>query len=125
MHSAANRTRWIRLISAFFLVVLLAEFASHGTICAVVDHDEPPAISASDRNGEDPCRTLVLCSNTREKERQTASFAHDKVPHNGLFGSYQLPLAKASQTGSTVFLFPGASARFRPPDLLFRPPKLT
>lgn len=125
MRSAADRTRWIRLISGFFLVVLLAEFASHGAICAVVDHDQPPAISASDQNGEDPCQTLVLCSNTREKERQTASFAHDKVPHNGLFGSYQLPLAKASQTSSTAFLFPDARVRFRPPDILFRPPKLS
>lgn len=125
MHLGGNRTGWIRLISGLFLVILLAEFASHGAICAVIDHDEPPSMTASNRNSEDPCQTVVLCSNTREKERQTASFAHDKVPHNGLFASYQLPKATTSQAGSSAFLFPDASSRFRPPDLLFRPPKLT
>lgn len=116
--------KWIRLLAGLFLFILLAEFASHGAICAVVYHHSEAEMTATGHDSEDPCQTLVLCSNTREKERQAASFAHDKVPHNGLIGGLLLPADNTSNTKAVLFFFSDTRPRFRPPDLLFRPPEL-
>ncbi|MBX3281253.1 MAG: hypothetical protein KF756_02130 [Acidobacteria bacterium] len=125
MRTKGKNVKWIRLISGLFLFVLLAEFASHGAICAVVVHNTAAEINASHHDSEDPCQTLVLCSNNREKERQTASFTHDKVQHNGLIGGFILPPVEAAGSDPSNFVFPETRPRFRPPDLLFRPPELS
>jgi len=116
--------KWMRLLAGFFLFILLAEFASHGAICAVVYHHSEAEMTASGHDSEDPCQTLILCSNTREKDRQAASFAHDKVQHNGLIGGFLLPAGDAVRTDASPLFFPETRPRFRPPDLLFRPPEL-
>jgi len=117
--------KWMRLLAGLFLFILLAEFASHGAICAVVYHHSEAEMTATGHDSEDPCQTLVLCSNTREKERQAASFAHDKVQHNGLIGGLLLPADNTLNTDAVLFFFPDTRPRFRPPDLLFRPPELS
>lgn len=115
----------MRLLAGLFLFILLAEFASHGAICAVVYHHSEAEMTANGHDSEDPCQTLVLCSNTREKERQAASFAHDKVQHNGLVGGFLLPEDDTAKTQVALFFVAETQPRFRPPDLLFRPPELS
>ncbi|KXJ98626.1 MAG: hypothetical protein UZ17_ACD001002696 [Acidobacteria bacterium OLB17] len=125
MRTFAKNKKWIRLISGLFFVVLVAEFASHGAICAVVVHHTADEMTASQHDSEDPCQTLVLCSNNREKERQTASFAHDKVQHNGLIGGFLLPSDADLGRAAASFAYADSKPLFRPPDPQFRPPKLS
>jgi hypothetical protein len=66
------------------MILLLAEWGSHGIIYANATSSEGQAISASEDEHEDPCKTLVRCSDGRRQD-QVPNFAHDGSQHNAIF----------------------------------------
>jgi hypothetical protein len=123
MRESEKNKRWIRLLAGLFLFILISEFGSHGAICAAPEEGEARTTAVAQQNErEDPCQTLVLCSNTREKDRQAATLAHDKMQHNGFVSFFSFQLGEDAHVRSSAFAFSDAQPRFRPPDPLLRPP---
>jgi len=112
-----------RLFAAGFLVFLLAEWGSHGIIYANSNSTEGQTISSSEREHEDPCKTLIQCSDGRRQD-QVPSFTHDANRHNGF-------VPRLSDLTRTELFYANAAfspsnliGLFRPPDPLFHPPEL-
>jgi hypothetical protein len=107
------------------LFVLLAEWGSHSVICsgeAFHDADEQ-SIAATDAGHEDPCQTLVLCSDGKRHDQQTTHFSHDASQHNALFD--RMSGLTSSQVTFPDVQIPRAAADglFRPKSPPFHPPK--
>ncbi len=113
------------LLAAGFLFALLAEWGSHAVICSgetITDAAEQQSMTATDPGHEDPCQTLILCSDGRQ-DQQTRHFMHDASQHNGLVDVFAslCPHLKALRERKISF---GDAARiFRPPKPPFHPPK--
>jgi len=105
------------------MILLLAEWGSHGIIYANSNSTEGQAISSSEREHEDPCKTLIQCSDGRRQD-QVPSFTHDANQHNGFVPR----LSDLGRTGSFYGNAPISPSNliglFRPPDPLFHPPEL-
>lgn len=114
-----------RLLAAAFLIVFLAEFGSHAVICAGHSGFETASVSSSDRGHEDPCQTLVLCSDGRQKDRQSKASGHDPAQHNALFDSSRMSVVTKFDDRRSSFDYSPAEAIFRPPDPPFHPPQIS
>lgn len=113
-----------RLFAAAFLIFLLGEWGSHGIIYANSNSTEGQAFSSSEREHEDPCKTLIQCSDGRRQDQQIPSFTHDANQHNG-FVPRLSDLGKAGMFyGDKLFSPSNLIGLFRPPDPLFHPPEL-
>jgi hypothetical protein len=112
------------LVAALFVLVLLAEWGSHGIIFSQGDQGGDSSITASDRGHEDPCGTLVLCNDGR-RNQQVPSLTHDASQHNAYFDNKSntcrsfVIVADPLRHSSFVF---GVS---RPPDPAFHPPEIS
>ncbi len=114
-----------RILAMLFLVVFLAEAGSHGFICSGPTSAESQSIAASESGDEDPCQTLVLCSDNKQKDQQLPGFSHDSMQHNAMFDR---PWELLNQTGieeDAGIPYSTAHALFRPPSPPFHPPELS
>lgn len=110
------------LFAAVFLVFLLAEWGSHGIICSAVSDSDARSVSATEYDHEDPCQTLLVCSDGKRKDHQQ-KLGHDALQHYALLdglSKFDLPnIANGEQKLDFV-----ASVRIyghsKPP---FHPPK--
>ena len=119
-----RRKRSVRaFLAAAFLFVLFAEWGSHAVICSDDFQAGGQSMSAVQTGHEDPCQTLVLCSDNKQKDRQTPSFSHEASQHNGLVDVFAAltPKLTALDEGSTTF--DTTAPIFRPPEPPFNPPK--
>jgi hypothetical protein len=112
------------LFAGVFVLVLLAEWGSHGVIFSQRDQGGETAMSTSERGHEDPCGTMILCSDGRRND-QVPSISHDASQHNAYFdnrsntGRNFVIVADPLRHSSFVF---GLS---RPPDPAFHPPEIS
>ena len=111
-----------RAFAAAFLVMMIAEWGSHGIIYAHADSAAGQSISSTNGH-EDPCGTLILCSDNQRRDHQTPNFGHDASQHNALFDQFsrrhlsRLPRKDPLPSSATV------NGLFRPPNPPFHPPK--
>jgi hypothetical protein len=112
------------LFAAVFVLVLLAEWGSHGIIFSQREQVGETSVSSSERGHEDPCGTLVLCSDGRRNDQQV-SFSHDASQHNAYLdnrsNTCRNSVIVSDPLGHSSFVF-GIS---RPPDPAFHPPELS
>lgn len=114
------------LIAALFLFFLLAEWGSHGVICAAYHgSDNAPSAASAPIDHEDPCDTLVVCSDSRGRERRAPSFNHDAMQHNGLMDVIREIAANVKVTRDPRLAPSNVKGLSRPPDLPFNPPELS
>jgi len=119
-----RRKRSVRaFLAAAFLFVLLAEWGSHAVICSDEFQGDGQSMSARESDHEDPCQTLVLCSDNRQKDQQTPSFSHDASQHNGLVDIFAALQPKLTQLRERRIAFATAERIFQPPEPPFNPPK--
>jgi hypothetical protein len=114
-----------RLFAVSFLFLMFAEWGSHGIIYANSISSDSRSISASEGGDEDPCNTLIMCSDGHRRDRQMPSFSHDATPHNALFdrnaGFKNLGLGQKNAKLSVT----NVNGIFRPPDPTFHPPNFS
>ena len=115
-----------RIFAAAFLIVLLAEWGSHAVVNASpIQADERTSATAHQSGHDDPCQTLVLCSDSKRKDQQMPNLGHDACQHNALLdrlaGFHQLV---ALSTEPSI-PFSNAKALSRPPDPAFHPPQIS
>ena len=112
-------------LAAAFLLVLLSEWGSHSMICSgqtFVGEDER-SISAAGHGHEDPCRSLVLCSDNKQRDRQAPKLGHDATQHNGLIDVLASLRPNVAVAGDVPIPLGSGDALFRPPKPPFHPPK--
>lgn len=124
IRTIANRKVARRVLAAAFLLLLVVEFGSHGVIFAhSTSSKNGDAVQSGERGHEDPCGTLIMCSEGRKRDQQVPSISHDASQHNALFdrlaGMRNLGGIEQDQPIS----FDDANAIFRPPLPPFHPPK--
>jgi len=111
-----------RIFAVAFLFMMIAEWGSHGIIYAHADSAAGQSISSTTGH-EDPCGTLILCSDNQRRDHQTPNFGHDASQHNALFDQFsrrhlsRLPSKDPRPSSATV------NGLFRPPNPPFHPPK--
>ena len=123
--SFVKKDNFRRLLAGFFLLFLLSEWGSHALICNGASSHDEQSVSASEYGHEDPCQTLVLCSDGKRKDQQTSTLGHDACQHNALLDTLTdlRPLTGASKDPGLLFAW--ADRLYRPPSPPFHPPKLT
>ena len=117
-----NKTR---LLSAFFLIVFLAEFGSHAVICSDHSSSGEQAIYSHESGHDDPCKTLVLCSDSNRKDKQMPNLGHDATQHNALFDGRSSRFPQICFEKGPKIPFATAHSLFRPPSTPFHPPELS
>ena len=111
-----------RLLAALFLICFFAEVGSHVVICAAHSPGVERSFSSSDRGHDDPCRSLVLCSDSRRGGKQGPTLGHDASQHNPLFDvrcSFLPPVEwreKTTMNFSARFLRRARRPHFHPPQ---------
>ena len=111
-----------RILALGFLVLLLAEWGSHAAIYANASSPEGTAAYSNENGHEDPCKTLVRCSDGQRQ--QVLKLSHDVTQHNGF-----VPRLSDIRQAAVLYvnpLFPRSNlvGLFRPPDPPFHPPEL-
>ena len=114
-----------RILATVFLVVFLAEAGSHGFICSGQISSEGQSVAASESGHDDPCQTLVLCSDNKQKDQQLPSFSHDSMQHNAMFDRRWELLDQIGSEDDARIPYSTAHALFRPPSPPFHPPELS
>lgn len=77
--------RWF--MAAVFLVVLFAEWGSHGLAFAHSFSGEGQVVHSQHDQHEDLCKTLIRCSETSRQEQQAPSFGHEVIQRNNFVES--------------------------------------
>jgi hypothetical protein len=123
-HTLVKKNDLRRFFAGMFLVFLLAEWGSHGVIYSHSSFAEGQAMAATDREHEDPCRTLIICSDPGRKDH-APNLWHDATPHNALFDHLsQFNRLDGSETDPHS-QFATINGPFRPPSPPFHPPELS
>lgn len=113
------------LLAALFLLVFLAEAGSHGLICASHRSVNEYSVSSTDGGHDDPCKTLIVCSDSRRKDQQLPTFSHDSMQHNAMFDRWSDLDSRFDMRSEVPIPFATAHALFRPPSPPFHPPELS
>lgn len=121
---SAKKENLRRLFAVFFLIILLAEWGSHGMNNQRASSIDAQAISADQGSHDDPCRSLIVCSDSQRKDRQMPTFSHE-VMHNGLLDLMSAFRPRIDVQGDSSIPFATANFLFRPPDPAFHPPELS
>jgi hypothetical protein len=114
-----------RLLAMLFLIVFVAELGSHAVICANHSSIGEQSISPSERGHDDPCKSLIICSDSKRKDQQVPNFGHDVTPHNGLLDARSGPFSQIGVDKDPLIPFSTAHCLFRPPSLPFHPPEIS
>jgi hypothetical protein len=113
-----------RILAAAFLLLLVVEFGSHGVIFAHSGSSKNgDAVQSSERGHEDPCGTLIMCSDSRKRDQQVPGVSHDASQHNALFDRLSGMRNLSGIERDQPITFEDANALFRPPLPPFHPPK--
>jgi hypothetical protein len=122
--SRQNKESWRRILVTIFVMLYLAEFSSHALICTGLSSKDAEAMSQRGSSHEDPCKSLILCNDSKQRDRQSPGFAHDATQHNALIDSfadlgYLLLLTKEPRIPSLAGegLFRSLSPPTHPPKL--------
>ena len=107
------------------MIVFLAELGSHVVICANHSSIDEQSISSNDGGHDDPCKTLVLCSDSNRKDKQMPNLGHDATQHNALFDGRSSLSPQIGVDKSPKIPFTTAHSLFRPPSPPFHPPELS
>jgi hypothetical protein len=120
-----RRKRSVRaFLAATFLFVLIAEWGSHAVVCSDEFHvSDAQAISATERGHDDPCQSLILCSDNKQKDQQVPKLGHDATQHNGLLDVFAALRPKLTAYDEPQIVFASTEELFRPPKPPFHPPK--
>ncbi len=77
-----EKQSWRRILAAVFLIFLLAEWGSHSVIKANSLSADAPSISANDVPHDDPCDTLMLCSDRGRNDQQRSNLGREATQHS-------------------------------------------
>jgi hypothetical protein len=114
-----------RLLAGLFVLFLLAEFGSHGVAFASHSEADGRSVSETERGHEDPCATLIVCSNSQQRDQQRQKSV-DTWQHNGLIDQFAgLRRHVVSSLSHSGINFEPAAGLFQPPNPPFHPPKLS
>ncbi len=121
-----KKENWRRLFAVAFLLFLLVEFGSHTMLHAfsplVLNHT---SISANEGCNEDPCQTLILCSESRHERQELPNVGHQTAQQNALLDLFS-PIPSANDLRKEPRIpFGNGEAIFRPISPPFSPPKLS
>lgn len=112
-----------RILAALFMFVFLAEAGSHAVICADHSSSDERSVSATEYGHEDPCKSLILCSDGKQKDQQLPKLGHDASQHNALFDAQRGIGAQVVSQKEPKIPFGTAHCLFRPKSPPFQPPK--
>lgn len=120
----ASRKNLARVFAAAFVFFLLVEWGSHSLAFAHSQSEGMVAVSA-DGEHEDPCKTLVRCTDGRRQDQKVPNLGHDLSQHNAfldrLSNSNRLDgiIADPRISRANVHeLFRPVSPPFHPPELI-------
>ena len=126
MKGTIDKAKFIKILAGFFLLLLMFEFVSHGAICrAGYHHSTDASVTAKDSGHEDPCATMILCSDSKRQDDLSPVRGHDAGSHNALFAQLFTKTVEAPVIKQGVKPLYDAQDLFRPPDPLFHPPEPT
>jgi len=113
------------VLAVAFLFVLIAEWGSHSVMCSDGLHSavDTKSISAHQNGNEDPCRSLILCSDNKQKDQQMPKLGHDATQHNGLLDVFAALRPKLTAIREPQIYATSGDGVFRPPKPPFHPPK--
>lgn len=114
-----------RLLAALFMLVFLAEAGSHGMICSSNSSADELSVSSSQDGHDDPCKSLILCSDSKRKDQQLPGFSHDSMQHNAIFDRRQDLDTQFGVDNEPRIPFATGHTLFRPPSPPFHPPELS
>lgn len=114
-----------RLLATLFLIVFVAELGSHAVICANYSSIGEQSISPGDRGHDDPCKSLIICSDSNRKDQHVPNLGHDITHHNGLLDARSGPFSQIGVDKDSQIPFSTAHCLFRPPSPPFHPPEIS
>lgn len=120
----------LRLVfAALFLFVLLAEWSSHGmhyaSSSSAAGLAGQQSVFTEEDGHDDPCKTLVVCSEGSRKDHKPANPTHNLSQHNGLIDHLSQIRTKIDVHGDPLIPFENAHALFRAPNPPFHPPRIS
>ena len=74
---------------------------------------------------EDPCKTIMRCSDGPRREQTTPRFGHDSIQYEPFVNQLAMTRRSADQYADPRLRRARIEALFRPPDPLFHPPQLS
>ena len=113
------------LLAALFLIVFLAEAGSHGLICSSQRSTNELSVSSTGGGHDDPCKTLIVCSDSKRKDQQLPTFSHDSMQHNAMFDRGSDLQNQFDMRSEARIPFGAAHTLFRPPSPPFHPPEIS
>ena len=113
-----------RILALGFLVLLLAEWGSHAAIYANASLGEGAAVYSNESGHEDPCKTIVRCSDGQRQNQQVLKLSHDVTQHNGFIPRLSDLRRAGPSCSDAVFFRTSLRTIFRPPDPPFHPPEV-
>ncbi len=120
-----RKENWRRIFAAAFLLFLLVEFGSHTMTHAFSPSAKNhPAVSANEGCHEDPCQSLILCSDSRRERQQLPSPGHQTGQAADLVSFYQSDDPVLDLRESPPIPFGPSHAISRPTSPPFTPPEL-
>lgn len=113
-----------RVLAVAFLALLLVEWGSHNLAFAHAYSDDGAAVQSQDNGHEDPCKTLIQCSDGTRPDQSAPKFAH--LLQYGAFGDGLFPVRRWIDLHKD----PRLRRRplhplVRPSDPLFHPPEIS
>ncbi len=114
-----------RLLAALFLIVFVAELGSHAVIWANHSSISEQSISPGERGQDDPCKSLIICSDSKRKDQQVPNFGHDITHHNALLDARSGLFTQIGFDKDSRIPFTTAHCLFRPPSPPFHPPEIS
>ena len=114
-----------RVFAVAFLAFLLVEWGSHNLAFAHASSDDGRAVQSQDGGHEDPCKTLIRCSDGPGRNQPVLKLSHDILQYSNFFDNL-LSTPRWSDLHKDPRLRRGpVLALFRPSDPLFHPPKVS
>ncbi len=113
-----------RLLAIVFMIVLVAEWGSHGMQHSDLGPIEGQAFSAPDHHHDDPFHKLALCAYSNRHDQQAPSF-NDHPQYSGLVDRHDVPRVDSRLVSDPPLPFHLAHGLFRPVTPPFHPPRLS
>ena len=92
----------------------------HAFSSVAVNH---PSIYSNEGGHEDPCQTLILCSESRRERQQMPNLGHQTAQQNALFDLFSPIPSVVDLREEPSIPFGSATAIYRPISPPFSPPE--
>ena len=130
MQNVADQNIWRaylrRLVAAAFLLFLLVEWGSHGLAFAHSASAAKDRAAYSEEDGhDDPCKTMIRCSDGRRQDQKTPNLGHDKSQYNAFLRHMPDPFDRNAGLNRTRLPREKVYALTRPISPPFHPPELS